>query len=578
LKTFDEKFFFNIDMSMAVERETAIWAQVSDQPFVFPFMITLSIDHKPYLVMPVAEPDERGVVSLADAIRQAPAGLLPDECLKVALCLSIALAAAAARVPGLVHGDIKPDNVLFLGGFPFLADFGLARLSVDSGHGGTPPYMAPELWKEGGRLTLKTDIYAFGATLFELIAGRPPFLLQKYNSEQWAELHSSKEPCFDTHDDGEQATLKSDLKMLSLRCLAKSPRDRPNDFDEIKSELFALGMVTEPITVFEVLHRAAGLAATFDGQWQSVIKMKVANFLQRGQYDVAMELLSKVPDDDLTGDLLLLAGSTYSLCGDDEKALHYFDRFLETGPKPEEHVRCLSERGLSLRRLGRLQEAEEVFEHLMEIARDDLRVMVRGNYAAVLLDLNKIEDGLRELEWLTRNHPDSHESWALYSVALDRTGQSEKAVEAIRHAIQDDPRNGKYYVLLAEILFWLQRPNEGMSALDVAYGLGYHTRDWLKLTIATHLMLGQREAVEHLINLIRNQLPEEEINVVTEEALKLVRVVVDAQNASDRSNEAFTKMDHHEVGNEIDERSEADKIGEEGQTGLYVGAGAIGKS
>jgi serine/threonine protein kinase/cytochrome c-type biogenesis protein CcmH/NrfG len=563
LKTFDERFFFNADMSMAVERETAIWAQLSDQPFIFPLITTLSIDHKPYLVMPVAEPDERGVVSLSDAIRQSPEGLSPNECLLLALCLSITLSAAAGRIPGLVHGDIKPDNILFLGGFPFLADFGLARLAGDRGHGGTPPYMAPELWKEDGRQSVKTDIYAFGATLFESLSGRLPFLANENNPEQWAALHSSKEPCFDIDGDSQQSLLRSELQKLTLRCLAKPLADRPNDFKEIYSELFALAMRADPATLLEVLQKTVGLSEIIKDQRHSIIETKVSGFLQQGQYHTAIKLLSTLPEDEIAGNLLLLAGSTYSLNGDDEKALHFFDRFLESNPEPEQRVRCLNERGLSLRRLGRLEEAKYLFEHLLETARGQLRVMVRGNYAGALLELNETKEAVKQLEWLTRNHPESHEGWALYSDALDRSGEIHKSIDTIQKAIQRAPRNGIYYVTLAELLFRLQRINESLAALSKAYELGHHTRAWLKLTIANHLILGQTDTLEHLLDTVQQELSKEEIDAVFRESLELVRLMVDDQEDLGISDEAISQTPDLETSETLDARPEAHGGGSE---------------
>jgi len=107
-----------------------------------------------------------------------------DGAIQVAIEVASALAYAHSR--GVVHRDIKPENILFSAGHAIVADFGIAR-AVSEGQRsitaigiplGTPPYMSPEQAQGLENIDHRSDIYALGCMLFEMISGRPPYVGQ----------------------------------------------------------------------------------------------------------------------------------------------------------------------------------------------------------------------------------------------------------------------------------------------------------------------------------------------------------------------------------------------------------------
>jgi serine/threonine protein kinase len=104
-----------------------------------------------------------------------------DEAL--AVVLQVAHALEALRAQGVVHRDLKPDNIMLAGdGTVKLIDLGFAAGSADADAGqadgttlGTPAYLAPEQARGAGGLDARADIYSLGVTLFQLVVGRLPF-------------------------------------------------------------------------------------------------------------------------------------------------------------------------------------------------------------------------------------------------------------------------------------------------------------------------------------------------------------------------------------------------------------------
>jgi len=181
-----------------------------------------------------------------ESLRQllAREGQLPvDRAVRIATQVSGALGYAHAH--GVIHRDIKPENILLEGDQAVVADFGVARAITAAGDArltetglalGTPAYMSPEQAAAGRDLDGRSDLYALGCVVYEMLAGQPPFtgvtaqqLLARHAMDPVPPLRTVR------------ATVPAAVEQSVTRALAKVPADRFPTADEFAEALTAPG-------------------------------------------------------------------------------------------------------------------------------------------------------------------------------------------------------------------------------------------------------------------------------------------------------------------------------------------------
>jgi eukaryotic-like serine/threonine-protein kinase len=210
-------------------------ATLGPERFLREIRVTAGFDH-PYILPVLDSGDAGGLLwyampyvsgeSLRDRFRRE--GQLPlEEALRLTREVADALDCAHRR--GIVHRDVKPENILLSGGHARVADFGVARaleMARDDGLTepgltlGTPAYMSPEQ-ASGGTVDGRSDVYALGCVLYEMLAGEPPFtaptaqaMIARHLSETPRPLHLAR------------TTVPAPLEHAVGKALAKSPADR----------------------------------------------------------------------------------------------------------------------------------------------------------------------------------------------------------------------------------------------------------------------------------------------------------------------------------------------------------------
>ncbi len=212
--------------------------------------------------------------------RLTRAGPLPESEI-VAIALDVVRALGFAHAQGIIHRDIKPDNVM-LGpdGTGVLTDFGIARAVsgyvASTGHNmtiGTPQYLSPEQ-AQGRELDPRVDFYSLGVTLYKAATGDVPF-----NATDWFELarmHVEDPP---PSLRKQRPELSSRFERVVVKCLAKHPDDRYQTATELEADLTEVqsgkrptaDVGAQPLPSREIVAMRRARPAARRGPWIAVL-------------------------------------------------------------------------------------------------------------------------------------------------------------------------------------------------------------------------------------------------------------------------------------------------------------------
>jgi len=266
------------------EREAVVMARLKHPNIVTIYDFGVSDDAGAYYVMEMLEG-----VTLTQEIRKA--GRLPVE-RAVAIVGDVCRAVEAAHAAGVIHRDLKPDNV-FLESVPGgsdavkVLDFGIAKLwetdDSDSTNAGgcigTPAYMSPEQCRDDA-VDPRSDVYALGCVLFTCLAGRPPFTGGSVVSLLARHIDAAPPRPSSFNPD-----LPGELDDVVLRALSKSPDDRPPSAPEFAAQIrLAIGVrtvVSRDRTKTDL--RVAPASTSTPGQRPSNLPEPVTSFVGRAE-------------------------------------------------------------------------------------------------------------------------------------------------------------------------------------------------------------------------------------------------------------------------------------------------------
>ncbi|MFQ5704148.1 MAG: serine/threonine-protein kinase [Gemmatimonadales bacterium] len=179
--------------------------------------------------------------TLREHLRRVKRASLPDTC-HIAVQLLDAL--KYAHEMGIVHRDVKPENVVLASTGPVLMDFGIAKVIASSGNDrltrsgfavGTSSYMSPEQVAGAEDIDHRSDLYSLGCVLFECLAGRPPFTSAR--EELVLSMHHNAEAPAVTEFRGD---VSEGLARIVARALNKDREERWQSAAEMREAVMAI--------------------------------------------------------------------------------------------------------------------------------------------------------------------------------------------------------------------------------------------------------------------------------------------------------------------------------------------------
>jgi eukaryotic-like serine/threonine-protein kinase len=230
------------------QREIMLVARLN-HPNIVPVLTAGEIETLPYFIMPFIDGE-----SLRGRMVRGPLSIRET----VMILKDVARALAYAHSAGIVHRDIKPDNILVTGSAAVVTDFGVAKAvsaardkRVTSGGEsitgigislGTPQYMAPEQAAADPNADLRVDLYALGIVAYEMLVGSPPFHGRTPQKLLAAQLTELPPPLASRRGDIPKA-----LADLVMQCLEKDPADRPKNAASVLRDLEDPDAVSGPV-------------------------------------------------------------------------------------------------------------------------------------------------------------------------------------------------------------------------------------------------------------------------------------------------------------------------------------------
>lgn len=452
IKSFQMRYLHHERAISRFTNEALTWIRLDKHRHIVHAQLVRNVNNRPHIFLEHISGQERVGSDLRSWIDHRR--IDTPKAIEFGLHIALGMMHATSRVIGLVHRDLKPANILVThDGVAKVTDFGLVRsvrgdedsdihessVGDDSeSHDslsdsksreritrfgtvvGTAPYLSPEQCRAKD-VDMRSDIYAFGCVLYEMLTGRQLFHARRL--EEWQHAHIHEIPTFDNRN---AQRLPRRLQALTLACLEKDPQKRPQTWAEIVDLLTELYQETggEPLDL-EITGPALQARELMDKGYSLTELHRLDEALEA--YDQAIKLQ---PDYAWAW---ARKGRTLRLLGRFDAALACYNKALELEPK---YAWAWNGKGIILERIKQFEAALSCFEMATELNHNE--VWYWYNRADVLQNLERYHEAIPLLENGLQLDPAHANSWAKLGQIYRLLNHFEEAITAYEEAIRLD--------------------------------------------------------------------------------------------------------------------------------------------
>jgi len=511
LKTFQPHLQFDPPTRRAFRRECALWARASLAPNILPIWGVESVDGRTFIVMAGVLPGVDDEVTLSDLMDVKPPSVALTLCFARMIAGSLAMAAKA--VPGLVHGDLKPSNILMMWpNVPYISDFGLARLAQEGLRGDVlrpnRKYCSPNARDPTAALTILDDVYSYGLIITELLD----------------RIANPRGPGNDNAASRKMAKhVHSDLLTLAQQCCALDPDLRPGNFGAIYTCL-------ERIVPNEEWQSPPELGHFPNPKVRPERLVMVANaLLQLEEYELTLDFISSIHPQWTDWRILLYRGIAYlgvGQAGQARRMLYKAWNARRHQPRDSASARDLALIRYQLACAHIMVRSYRVATNILQLLIDQApnpEIKMSALFSLVSLYIEK--RCYQQAEWLLREqrcdyHPVDY--WHQLGIIHLRLRNWMQAVEAFRRTLELDPLNPVRHSHLGQALAGLtDRTAEALTSFNRALDCGDLAPETMVFALACARRLDDASQINRLNAAVRRHFAHRQVADIQHRAARL---------------------------------------------------------
>lgn len=389
IKTFQDKFLKDTTSVERFRVEAETWVRLEKHKNIVRALYVDKIQDRPYIFLEYIVGHEELGTDLS--------GWISCKKMDVRLCLDFTIQFCSGMIYAqkkfeemskiFVHRDIKPRNILVTRDMVIkVTDFGIVKTSygIDTIEAiGTPSYMAPEQWLDENT-DQRTDIYAFGCTLYEMLTGRPPFICDEW--QEYRSCHLKKKP---ERLKSQIPNVPEELDSLVMKCIEKEPDNRHPTFVELRGQLEKL--------YYKITGEEFVLKETPNSLNNRELLAKGASLDNLGYHQEALGFIEQAINSDPKF-LYAFHSRAVVYLGLEEygKAIEEYNHILKTNVLKAVENRLYYDRGYALSKIGKYRDALCDYNKAIELGLNTSAVY--NERGCIFADLNEHHCALKDFE------------------------------------------------------------------------------------------------------------------------------------------------------------------------------------